>query len=83
MTGDPVILSPKIPSCGCLTQPRRRAGPAVASSWPSVSQEGMDGGRQGRTRIHIVRPQSQRHTHSQSDSRQTQGTQSDGGQTWT
>lgn len=58
MTGDPVILSPKIPSCGCLTQPRRRVGPAVASSWPSVSQEGMDGGRQGGTRIHIVRPQS-------------------------
>lgn len=43
MMGDPMIVSPKIPSCGHLTQPQWRAGTAVASSWSSVSQEGMDG----------------------------------------
>lgn len=38
-----MIVSPKIPSCGHLTQPQGRAGRAVASSWSSVSQEDTDG----------------------------------------
>lgn len=69
MTGDPMIVSPKIPSCGHLTQPQGRAGTAVASSWSSVSQDGMDReNKRGSTDT----DHSHRHTQSQPNSRQTQ-----------
>lgn len=47
-----MIVSPKIPSCGHLTQPQGRAGTAVVSSCSSVSQEGTDVGEQEGLNIH-------------------------------
>lgn len=47
-----MIVSPKIPSCGHLTQPQGRAGRVVASSWLSVSQEDTDGESQRGLSIH-------------------------------
>lgn len=65
-----MIVSPKIPSCGHLTQPQGRAGTSVANSWSSVSQEGTDVGEQEGLNIHSQTTVTQ--THTEPNSRQSQ-----------